>query len=91
MWDPRHVCTLPTFTGFSRSLMSKMRTPRSRSALTVSWTPWPPQSMRPLSPSPETNSRSPYTDTSLCEAGQKYPSASVGADGFEISQIWKPL
>ena len=39
VWEPRHVCTFATFTGLSRLLMSKMRIPRRRSMLTVSWTP----------------------------------------------------
>ena len=37
--DPRHVCTAATCLGFLTSVMSKMRTPRNRSALTVSWLP----------------------------------------------------
>ena len=57
VWEPRQVWTLPTFFGFLMSVMSKMRSPRSRSLLTVSATPCAPQSIRPESPSPETNSR----------------------------------
>ncbi len=68
--EPRQVCTLPTYFGLAMSVMSKMRMPRSRSALTVSVTPSLPQSRRPPSPSPETKSRFLYTDTSLCDAGQ---------------------
>ncbi len=56
--------------GCAMSVMSKMRRPRRRSVLTVSFTPWAPQSRRPLVPSPDTNSRFLYTDTSLCDAGQ---------------------
>src|SRR6185312_10664579 len=69
--DPRQVWTLVTYLGFWMSLMSKMRSPRTRSLLTVSCTPSPPQSRRPLNPSADTNSRFRYTDTSLCDAGQK--------------------
>ena len=45
--EPRQVCTWPTCTGRVRSLMSKMRRPRKRSALTSSLTPSSPQSTRP--------------------------------------------
>ena len=59
----------------------RMRMPRSRSCETESCTPAALQSSRPLVPSPETNSRFRNTDTSLCEAGQKYAAFSVGWDG----------
>ena len=84
--EPRQVCTLPTLRGLAMSLMSKMRSPRSRSLLTVSCTPCAPQSMRPLSPSPDTNSRFRYTDTSLCDAGHTYAVFTTGRLGFEMSQ-----
>ena len=86
MCDPRQVCTLPTFLGLLMSLMSKMRIPRSRSLLTVSFTPWVPQSSLAPRSSPETNSRFRYTETSLCEAGHTYPVFSTGWRGFEMSQ-----
>ena len=73
------------------SLMSKMRRPRSRSVLTVSWTPCTPQSSRPEFPSPETKSRFLKTETSLCDAGQRYAVLSDGMAGFEMSHTWKPL
>src|SRR6476661_9908966 len=76
--DPRQVCTLPTFFGCAMSLMSKILSPRSRSLLTVSGTPSVPQSSRPVSPSPDTNSRFLYTDTSLCDAGHTYASSRRG-------------
>jgi hypothetical protein len=68
--EPRHVWTFATYFGSRTSLMSKMRTPRRRSALTVSRTPPAPQSRRPSFPSPETKRRFLYTLTSLCDAGQ---------------------
>src|SRR6476659_848627 len=86
--EPRQVCTLPTFLGCAMSLMSKIRSPRSRSLLTVSGTPSVPQSSRPVSPSPETNSRFLYTDTSLWDAGHTYASSSRGLAGLEMSQNW---
>src|SRR6476469_3198577 len=86
--DPRQVCTLPTFFGCAMSLMSKIRSPRSRALLTVSGTPSVPQSSRPESPSPETNSRFRYTDTSLCDAGQTKAVSSRGLAGLEMSQNW---
>src|SRR5918998_4764279 len=70
--EPRQVCTLPTFLGFVMSVISKIRIPRSRSLLTVSSTPWMPQSSRAERFSPDTNRRFRYTDTSLCDAGQTY-------------------
>src|SRR4051812_33721260 len=80
--EPRHVCTLPTLRGCSMSLMSKMRRPRRRSLLTVSFTPSVPQSRRPLSPSLETKRRFRYTETSLCDAGHTNAVLSVGRDGL---------
>ena len=55
--EPRQVCTLAMYFGLVMPEMSKMRMPRSRSLLTGSGTPWMPQSSRPVSPSPDTNSR----------------------------------
>src|SRR5690242_21860515 len=51
--------------GLVMSVMSKMRRPRSRSWLTVSCTPCPPQSSRPEKPSPETKSRFLQSDVSV--------------------------
>ena len=57
--EPRQVCTAATCLGFLRSVMSKMRTPRKRSVLTVAATPWVPQSTRPRVCSTDMNSRLP--------------------------------
>ena len=89
--DPRQVCTLAMYRGFRMSLMSKIRMPRSRSRLTASSTPSVPQSSRPPRPSPDTNMRSPYTETSLCDAGQTRPVTSSGWRGSSMSQTWMPL
>jgi hypothetical protein len=43
--------------GFAMSVMSKMRMPRMRSLLTVSATPWPPQSSRAVGASADTMSK----------------------------------
>ena len=72
------------------SVMSKMRIPRSRIALTESCTPSLPQSRRPPVPSPETKSRFLYTDTSLCDAGQKKATVSDGFAASLMSHTWKP-
>ena len=79
------------YLGLAMSAMSKIRMPRSRAVLTESCTPRVPQSSRPPVPSPDTNSRFLYTDTSLCDAGQTYPTFKLGLAGFEMSQTWKPL
>ena len=55
--DPRHVCTSVMYFGFVMSLISKMRMPRTRIALTESSMPPAAQSFRPVSPSAETKSR----------------------------------
>ncbi len=70
--------------------MSKMRTPRKRSGLTVSATPCVPQSTRARVSSTDTNSRRPYTDTSPWPPGHTIVPASAGARGFETSQICTP-
>ena len=57
--EPRQVCTAATWRGLRMSLMSKMRTPRKRSLLTVSGTPCVPQSTRPRVCSTDMNSRLP--------------------------------
>jgi hypothetical protein len=67
-----------------------MRMPRKRSALTASWMPCAPQSMRPLVDSPDTNSRLRYTDTSLCMSGQMFRVVLVGCAGSDTSHTWKP-
>src|SRR5690348_17274557 len=84
--EPRQVWTFAMYFGFAMSEMSKIRMPRNRAALTESCTPAVPQSSRPPIPSPDTNSRFLNTDTSLWDAGQRYPTFSVGRDGFEMSQ-----
>src|SRR5881396_4089526 len=89
--EPRQVCTFAMYFGLATSLMSKMRIPRSRAVDTESCTPSVPQSIRPPDPSPETKSRFRNTDTSLCDAGQRYPTLSVGCDGAVMSQTSKPL
>ena len=53
--EPRQVCTLATSFGALMSVISKMRTPRMRSLLTVSATPPGMQSVRPLFASADMN------------------------------------
>ena len=89
--EPRHVCTCAMGRGRVMSLMSKMRMPSIRSALTVSGTPCVPQSTRPLVASTETNSSWRYTETSFCAPGQTTPVTRVGRDGDAMFQIWNPL
>ena len=69
--------------GLLRSLMSKMRTPRNRSALTGDSTPPVPQSMRPRVCSTDMNSRLPWTDTSPWPPGHTTDASSRGL--FELS------
>ena len=88
--DPRQVCTSVIGRGLAMSVMSKIRIPRSRSWLTVSRTPCVPQSVRPFSASPETNSRFRNTETSLCDPGQTNALCSRGADGLEMSHTCRP-
>src|SRR6266496_1379827 len=88
--EPRQVCTSVMWRGFAMSVMSKMRIPRSRSWLTVSATPCVPQSVRPFSASPDTNSRFRYTETSLCDPGQTKALCNRGLLGLEMSQTWRP-
>ena len=61
--------------------MSKMRTPRKRSLLTVSVTPCRPQSSRPRVCSTDMNSRLPYTETSPWPPGQTIEASSCGLRG----------
>src|SRR5438093_11150090 len=84
--EPRQVCTFPMYFGLAMSVMSKIRIPRNRAALTESCTPSVPQSRRPDMPSPDTNSRFLYTETSLCDAGQRYPIFSRAHFGFGTHQ-----
>jgi hypothetical protein len=56
--------------GCRRSLMSKIRTPRNRSALTVPRHALHPQSSRPRVSSTDMTSRSPWTETSPWPPGQ---------------------
>ena len=76
--DPRQVCTAATCFGLRRSLMSKMRMPRKRSALTGACTPCVPQSSRPRVCSTDMNSRLPCTDTSPCPPGHTTDASSCG-------------
>ena len=64
-----------------RSLMSKMRTPRNRSALTGAVTPCVPQSIAPRVCSTDMNSRLPWIDTSPCPPGQTTDATSRGLRG----------
>src|SRR5690606_31037152 len=89
--EPRQVCTLPTYFGLVMSEMSKMRMPRRRSPLIAVGTPPSLQSRRPSIPSPDTNRRCLYTETSLCDAGQKYSVVTTGVAGLEMSHTTKPL
>ena len=75
--DPRQVCTAATCFGLLMSVMSKMRTPRKRSALTVASTPLVPQSTRPRVCSTDMNSRLPWTDTSPWPPGQTTDASSL--------------
>jgi hypothetical protein len=68
--EPRQVCTALTCTGRARSLMSKTRRPRNRSALTSSLTPPSPQSTRPRVSSTDMIRRSPTMETSPWPPGQ---------------------
>ncbi len=76
--EPRHVCTAATCFGFFTSVMSKMRTPRKRSALTAGSTPCVPQSSRPRVCSTDMTSRLPCTETSPCPPGQTIEASSFG-------------
>ena len=58
--------------------------------LTVSVMLVVPQSLRDPCASPEMKSRWPKTVGSPWLAGQRKPTTSDGARGFEMSQIWKP-
>src|SRR5690349_736834 len=71
--------------------MSKMRTPRKRSALTLSAISVEPQSTRPRFSSTDMKSRLPSTDGSPCPPGQTMVVRSFGAVGLEMSQTWIPL
>src|SRR5689334_12624726 len=84
--DPRHVCTFAKYFGLFMSVMSKMRMPRIRCWLTTAVSASAPQSVRPVAFSDDTNRMFRYTDTSLCDAGQRYDFASVGRAGFVMSQ-----
>jgi hypothetical protein len=76
--EPRQVCTCPTWSGRVGLLMSKMRIPRNRSALTSSATPWRPQSTRPRVCSTDMISRLPTIDTSPWPPGQTTELISCG-------------
>ncbi len=87
--EPRQVCTCATIFGASRFVMSKMRTPRKRSVLTVSCTPCVPQSSRPRVSSTDMKSRFPCTETSPCPPGQAIVVRSFGVPP-ETSHTWMP-
>src|SRR5215471_4850550 len=89
--DPRHVCTLATSFGALRLLMSKIRTPRTRSLLTGSGTPPNPQSVRLMFDSDDMTRRFLKIDTSFCDAGHVYVCTITGFAGFEMSKISNPL
>ena len=72
------------------SVMSKMRTPRKRSALTGAWIPCVPQSRRPRVCSTDMNSRLPWIETSPCPPGQTIEAASFGLLGRSMSYEVKP-
>ena len=72
------------------SVMSKMRTPRNRSALTGVATPCVPQSRRPRVCSTDMNSRLPCTDTSPWPPGHTIDAASFGFVGRSMSKVLKP-
>src|SRR5206468_12543621 len=83
--DPRQVCTVVTSFGRLTSEMSNTRMPRTRILLIGSGTPSNPQSLRLLVASDDMKSRFRYTDTSFCDAGQRYVCTSTGFDGLEMS------
>src|SRR5579872_2259999 len=83
--EPRHVCTVVTSFGRLMSEMSNTRMPRTRILLTGSATPSKPQSERLLFASDDMNSRFRYTDTSFCDAGQRYDCISTGLLGLLTS------
>jgi hypothetical protein len=89
--DPRQVWTAAICFGFVTSVMSKMRTPRKRSALTVASTPCVPQSTRPRVCSTDMNSRLPCTDTSPWPPGQITDASTRGFLGSSTSNALKPL
>ena len=83
--EPRQVWTAATCFGLLMSLMSKMRTPRNRSGLDVSVTPWVPQSTRPRVCSTDMKSRLPWTDMSPWPPGQTTDASSRGFFGVSMS------
>jgi hypothetical protein len=77
--------------GLRMSLMSKMRMPRRRSALTASLHALRAAVEASFQPLARDEEQVAYTDTSLCDAGQTNPSPATGRRGLEMSQTWKPL
>ena len=71
--------------------MSKMRTPRNRSALTVSVTPCVPQSTRPLRLLDRHEQQIAVDRQVALPAGADETSTASGCSGFEMSQICSPL
>ena len=88
--DPRQVCTAAICFGLRTSLMSKMRTPRNRSALTAVCTPSVPQSRRPRVCSTDMNSRLPWIDTSPWPPGHTIDASSLGLFDASMSYVLKP-
>ena len=83
--DPRQVCTAATCFGLLTSVMSKIRTPRKRSALAASPTPLVPQSTRPRVCSTDMISRLPCTDMSPWPPGHTTEASSFGLPGRSMS------
>jgi hypothetical protein len=83
--EPRHVCTAATCFGCATSLISKMRTPRKRSLLTLSVMPCVPQSTRPRVSSTDMNSSLPRTETSPCPPGHATDPRRRGLRPFSMS------
>ncbi|PYR73992.1 MAG: hypothetical protein DMF86_19290 [Acidobacteria bacterium] len=83
--EPRHVCTAAICRGFVTSLMSKMRMPRKRSALTGVGTPSVPQSRRPRTCSTDMKSRWPWTEMSPWPPGHTIDASNLGRFGRSTS------
>ena len=76
--------------GCLMSVISKIRTPRTRSVLTVSLMPPGMQSARLPFPSDDRKRRLRNAETSFCDAGHGYVAAIVGFDGTDMSHTWNP-
>ena len=89
--NARQVCTAATCFGLRTSVMSKMRMPRKRSALTGSWTPCVPQSSRPRVCSTDMISRLPWTDTSPWPPGHTTEETRRAFLGSSMSYRIEPV